>query len=289
MRVLGEISFSIYLLHQILLRYFRKNIEPDLSLSNPVAYLYFWILLLAGSYFLWTFVEKPSRKFIVEAGRKMFSGEKTGRAEKAADVRNAMLASNATTLSMGPKKLFPFWNVAACVAIIVLAAPIFYDSVLVAKKNEIQMIGEERALAIAENSLEEFRNVKFGGNFVLVGVVPEKGQDGSKLTVAWKSTTGQKHPYYNAVHGVDESGNILFKQARPMPKEGYLPKEGDIWADEIAISESELERAYAIAIGVFAKGGGLLMADHGPRDWNGKRLLISVEEIQSESNRRSPR
>ncbi len=279
MRVLGEISFSIYLVHQILLRYFRQNIESDLLLSNPVAYLYFWIFLLAGSYFLWTFMEKPCRKLIVEAGRKIFSGEKTGGAKNTADNRNAMQ----------PKRLFPFWNVAICVALIVLAVPIFYDSMLVAKKNGFQAISEERALAIEENSIEKFRNVGFGGNFILVGVVPEKGRDGSKLTVAWKSAIGQEHPHYNAVHGVDESGNILFKKAKPMPEDGYLPKEGDVWADEISISESELERAHAIAMGVFSKGGGLLMADHGPRDWNGKRLLISVEDIRSESNRRSPR
>ena len=277
MVVLGEISFAIYLLHQILLRYFRKNIEPDLLLANPVAYLYFWVFLLVGSYFLWTFVEKPCRKFIVEAGRKILSGEKSGRAKNTADIRNAMQ----------PKKLFPFWNVATCVTIFVLAAPIFYDSMLVAKKNGFQMIDEERALEIAENSIEEFRNVRFGANFVLVGVVPEKRRKGSKLTVAWKSAIGQQLPYYNAVHGVDESGNILFKRARPMQEEGYLPKEGDVWAYEISISESELERAHAIAMGVFSKGGGLLKADHGPRDWNGKRLLISVKDIRSGSNRRS--
>jgi peptidoglycan/LPS O-acetylase OafA/YrhL len=63
--VLGEISFSLYLIHQILLVYYRQNIAGFSHLSNPVAFSVFISVLLLSSYLMWTVVEMPGRRLII--------------------------------------------------------------------------------------------------------------------------------------------------------------------------------------------------------------------------------
>jgi len=62
--LLGEISYSIYLIHQVLLRYY-SAIQLQGKLPNWVTYAIFWCTLLAGSWLIWLLIEKPSRRAIV--------------------------------------------------------------------------------------------------------------------------------------------------------------------------------------------------------------------------------
>lgn len=64
--LLGEISFSIYLLHQLLIRVFKLHIKAEFNIPWWVSYTYFWIILLLTSYLMWQFVEKPCRKIIID-------------------------------------------------------------------------------------------------------------------------------------------------------------------------------------------------------------------------------
>ncbi|UIN53631.1 acyltransferase family protein [Pseudomonas kribbensis] len=61
---LGEISFSVYMVHQIILRLFGKYYS-DLMVSDPVSmYSAFWIATIAVSAILYHVVETPCRKVI---------------------------------------------------------------------------------------------------------------------------------------------------------------------------------------------------------------------------------
>lgn len=63
--LLGEISFSIYLFHQIIYRFYLINTHLFEGLSNKALFLSYWALLLGGSFLVWKFIENPSRKFIM--------------------------------------------------------------------------------------------------------------------------------------------------------------------------------------------------------------------------------
>jgi len=63
--VLGEISFSLYLVHQILLSYYRKNITEFIQISNPYAFFCFITVLLLISYLMWVFIEMPGRRLLI--------------------------------------------------------------------------------------------------------------------------------------------------------------------------------------------------------------------------------
>jgi len=63
--ILGEVSFSVYLLHSILLRYYESF--PGLIVKHPSAWLaLYWIGVLAMSYLAFEFVETPARAWITK-------------------------------------------------------------------------------------------------------------------------------------------------------------------------------------------------------------------------------
>lgn len=64
--VLGEISFSLFLIHQILLRYYRENILGlTHHVSNPIAFAAFISVLLLSSYLMWILIEMPGRRLLI--------------------------------------------------------------------------------------------------------------------------------------------------------------------------------------------------------------------------------
>ncbi len=62
---LGEISYSVYLFHQIILRYYLVYLYQGYSMYlESFRYMFFWIVLLTISTLVWRFVEKPARHSI---------------------------------------------------------------------------------------------------------------------------------------------------------------------------------------------------------------------------------
>jgi peptidoglycan/LPS O-acetylase OafA/YrhL len=68
--LLGEISFSLYLLHQIFLRYLHTNFIAFPAMTGVVLNAFFWLFLLLASYLTWIFVEMPFRQLIINQASK---------------------------------------------------------------------------------------------------------------------------------------------------------------------------------------------------------------------------
>lgn len=66
--LLGEISFSVYLLHQIMLRWIDMHRPDFAAFSEPMLYAGFWIVLLFASWLVWRFIERPARRAILRIG-----------------------------------------------------------------------------------------------------------------------------------------------------------------------------------------------------------------------------
>lgn len=64
--LLGEISFSLYLLHQILLRYYKTNLTFFPHIPNLLAFTLFCSILLLSSYLMWVWIEMPARRLILK-------------------------------------------------------------------------------------------------------------------------------------------------------------------------------------------------------------------------------
>ena len=65
MVLLGEISFSVYLLHQLIIRWLVEHRNAWSGIGEPAVYALFWVALLAASWAVWRFVEKPARAAIM--------------------------------------------------------------------------------------------------------------------------------------------------------------------------------------------------------------------------------
>jgi peptidoglycan/LPS O-acetylase OafA/YrhL len=61
---LGEISYSLYLVHKMLIPPYVGFVAHFFGPPTWSAYVFFWIALLTISYFMWRFVETPSRRIL---------------------------------------------------------------------------------------------------------------------------------------------------------------------------------------------------------------------------------
>lgn len=66
--VLGEISFSLYLLHQILLILYAKNATLLSWVPDSMGFLIYLVVLILSSYLLWVWVEMPGRRILLGTG-----------------------------------------------------------------------------------------------------------------------------------------------------------------------------------------------------------------------------
>lgn len=256
---LGEISFSIYLLHQILIRVYRADIAPIDDFPGAFSYIYFWIILLTGSYLLWSIVEKPCRKTIVRLA-----------AGSPSTFQNTKYQGR-----FSPLKILP-----AFVILLVLVLPVVF---FVKNTPAIVRIGKDEARLISEKSPEKYRNVEFGDKFVLVGTEFIQSDGDKKLRLVWKAKKKAELSMMVAVHFLDKEGNIVGKadyfQSHRMISSGWVPK-GAIWRDEIPVSDKYYTTSQTVGICIY-KNRNLLVISNGPTDWNGKRLLIDLPRFES--------
>lgn len=64
MQLLGEISYSIYLLHYVLLLAYRADPGITKDMTGAQSYLAYWIVVLMASFIVWTLVETPARRWL---------------------------------------------------------------------------------------------------------------------------------------------------------------------------------------------------------------------------------
>jgi len=63
--LLGEISFSLYLVHSIVLKYYRYHLASFISLPQNLLAAAYWLISLILAYLLYSAVEMPCRAFLV--------------------------------------------------------------------------------------------------------------------------------------------------------------------------------------------------------------------------------
>ena len=145
----------------------------------------------------------------------------------------------------------------------------------------LHMVSFKEAEPIISRSDPEYQNVTFGKRFSLLGARLKEVESGLEIVLAWESLKDQRLVYANAVHLVNGKGEILKVLDYPQSKPRRHVKSGTIWLDRIEIAGQKLNRTAAVAIGIYtSETTKLLRADKGPRDWNGKKLWISLPPME---------
>jgi peptidoglycan/LPS O-acetylase OafA/YrhL len=253
--LLGEISFSIYLLHQIFLRYYQSNIASFPNYSNGISLAIFWAIVLLASYLMWALVEMPCRRLILGRwGQEMHATE-------------AMQKSWVRHLN---------WNRVTLTVSIVLAsllAAIYFSMGIV-------RLTPSEADQVTPEQLRRFAGTRFGNLFMLRGVNIVRKPEGIYVELAWESLIEQELTYTTGIHLTDESGKILDQADYKQPQSGKAEKAGTIWKDSVFLSASKLSgRDGKLAIALFEVPRNLLPIDRGDRDWGDRRLLLPIPSL----------
>ena len=250
--LLGEISFSIYLLHQILVRIYMARIASIDTFPAYFSFAYFWAVLLAGSYLCWLVAEKPLRKAILRIVGKCQNG---GR-------RRWELFDG------GPLKI-----ACTCAVLAVLVSPVV---AFVKNTPAIRIVGKSEVDAIACNVPDRYRNVGFGEEYVLVGADFVEGEKDLSLRLVWKAARDAILSRIVAVFFLDGDGNIVGKKdffQSGKPNISTPVSKDTIWIDEIKVPADILGKVRRVGICIYSKND-RLKVDRGARDWNDSRFLI---------------
>jgi len=96
---LGEISFAVYMLHQILLRAYAEHADAFSIIPRQFHYPAFWLVLLALSAAAYLWIETPARRWTVAAGGRWRA--------RTPDLSNVRIKAEAAWPSPGPRAALP--------------------------------------------------------------------------------------------------------------------------------------------------------------------------------------
>ncbi len=257
--LLGEISFSLYLVHQILLQVYWKHVSDYSTIPNGVGFVVFSGILLLSSYLIWAMIEMPGRKLILGRSRGVGTNGTTKK------WHSLYLASRRPL-------------VAAFLLLCVVGA-------LPRLIRKMHSTSEAAAEAMTPASLKRYLGTSFG-TFTLRGLRVKCDHGTLKAEIAWQSMAVQENRLTNLVHLIDGSGNILAVADYKQP--GYLPvlRAGAMWVDEVSVPADKLKGgATRLAIGMYDRDGslvvvdrdGMIVVDKQQSDWGGRRLTIEVD------------
>ena len=246
LRSLGEMSLSIFLLHQILIRYYQWRIENVTNLPEWLIYGYLWIVLLLGAYLLMMIVEHPCRQFILGLDRSGL---------KYTLVNRAVLSAGA---SLG----------------LLLMVMIYYFNGTLTPKNAID---PTTAAKIIDNSDKRYHQVQFGKKFQLRSADFAESADNLKLRLIWESLESLHLKYTVAVHVLDADKEMLFHTDYSQNRGEILVPNHTNWLEETRLAKEQLQKAKCIGIVIYSgKASEVLHPDRGERDWNNQRLIIAL-------------
>ena len=261
MVLLGEISFSLYLLHQILLRYYQANINALPHLPNAISLAIFWAIALLSSYSMWVLIEMPSRRLILRWGHNKIYGT------------NVLQESWRSNLNFNRKTI----SAAAILSCLLVLIP-SYKII-----NHTSLSAENK---VTTKESQPVVGARFGDLFLLHECNIKRKIEGLFIDFEWESLVDQELTYTNGVHLTDSGGKILVQADYKQSINRMALKRGTIWKDSIFISEDRLKGGESkLAIALYQNSSDLLLVDQGDRDWGNHRLLIPVC-FQVETNSR---
>ena len=119
------------------------------------------------------------------------------------------------------------------------------------------------------------RGTHFADLFLLHGV--ELDRNGNQLTVTiwWERLKEDPNPWLFFIHEIDHDHKIVARHAISIEHPSPLRSDKPIRRDAMTI-ELTGRRVKGLAVGFYRRALGPLMADRGDRDWDDRRLLLSL-------------
>jgi peptidoglycan/LPS O-acetylase OafA/YrhL len=238
--LLGELSYSIYLVHYPLLTFHDHNFSRLAHLPNWLCLGVYIALLIMIPYLIWVLIERPGRALLLQ--------------------------------SRGDGAL-PHPRIAVAT---VLALTCVLCGLSVYRVASPRLVSEAHAAQLTSRVPEELRNAAFGSSAELRGYDFTPFRDGQALHLIWHARGKFDRKLNVAVHLVKEAGGPILAQADYQTTR--LPAQpGQTFEDTVFLSAAQLRGACYAGIAIYPRGtGNLFPVDRGLRDWNGGRLLIPL-------------
>jgi len=249
---LGEISFSVYLLHQIILRAYSGYFEMHVTTPVWFSFGYYIVVVLLGSYMLWEIIEKPCRRLILSWGKG-----------------NGLSGIKSEVSAI-------FTNRRVGISILVLLVLLTPFTRLKPVEPGIAIVNQAHARTLSVNSIDGFSDIRFGTDFLLKGILVDDSENHS-IKLVWESLETVRLKYRVAVHFLDQQGEIVsqadYYQSNRDDNRGKVRKY-TFWIDDIDFSGVSAN-VRSIGLALFTESDmKLLPVSGGSRDWNNTRLII---------------
>ncbi len=254
--LLGEISFSIYLFHSVILGIYWPREKIFNQYPGWLVFPGICVMFLTMSYFVWAVIELPARKFLVG----LLKAKPRVQPEKVSP-------------TTGPFLLRPSWKTVTANTL-VLAIALGCAAAVVANYSPAWLSQSEAARIIA-NSQPELRNIRFSDHLVLQGAQITDVGDGLLVTLAWQSPSNQKIDYSGAIQVIDVHGWGIAQFGGPIDERSKTVTAGTNLREEIFVPKEKL--AGGVSLGLLLKRDEkILPIDNGPRDYNNGRLVMKL-------------
>ena len=267
--LLGEISYSCYLIHQTLLVHAQSHWRAFAFIPDWAILALFLALLLVSAYWVWAVIERPCRHWLVSLWPTPTNAMLVELPASMITPDGVPVKTRRTSLLL-PSRI---GIVAASAILAVLLAGCFY---VLKIRFSVQTISAADAGRLTERTQEDLRGVRFGDRFILLGAECRQEKGRTVLDLAWQSIGVQRLEYHTAVHLTDETGKIRGQADFDQDSRASEVQPGMIWRDVITLPADKIAGSTDVAIGLL-RGNDWLPADRGPRDWGNQRLLIPIQ------------
>jgi peptidoglycan/LPS O-acetylase OafA/YrhL len=260
---LGEISYSVYLVHKILIRYYSMNIWALAPLPEWLAYTVFWISTLLLAYLIWVLIEVPSRTFLVNLWPR--------RPATASAVNNSRSYWPLGLRTLRARPSIPI----SALTLLLLFLSVRY---ITEHRLSIAQIDHAYAEGLAARGPAEAQLVSFGQQFVLVGADISPTENGLRVELAWRSLTTQRLQYYNVIQLRDIAGNVIGRADYPQDQAQNDVLAGVLWHDIVTIPPEKLKGASTLALGLFQPPSSWLLTSNSSPGQNRQWVVIPLPE-----------
>lgn len=255
----GEISFSMYLLHQMLLAILARNAPFLTNVPDSLLLPGFFIFLLSASYLMWVWVEIPGRRLLLSGGQ----------------------IHGSSTMKNSWNRHFPTGR-GAMVAGAFLVALVAAFQYSVKTHPGLIVSDQETADATTPECYRPNVDARFDDFVRLAGANIECNATTFRMSFVWQKLGSRSGNHGIAIHFVDATGTILGQADYSLPPGVPRLSTGGYWADAVSIPINKVDAgAVAVAIGVYDEEGVLLITDHPKTDWEGRRLVFRIDDCLS--------
>jgi peptidoglycan/LPS O-acetylase OafA/YrhL len=252
---LGEISFSLYMFHSIILYWFYTHAIYLSDWSTWQKCLCAVVLSLLAARINFVVVETPCRRWLVGAQNGINIGQ----------------------LFCGVRRAFSLDFIRALPLIeISMAFILCLVLTLHVRDEQVFSTRVKSTASINHGNSHESANL-FGNQFWLSVNEISKGTNNVHLELTWTSTREQKMSYTSTIELLDEGSTVLMEKTYPQDIYMRKIKAGGTWQETINLRPGHLDKVTAVGISIREDSNPALFVQNGTRDRDNRRLIKSVQ------------